>query len=289
MADLLALDALGNLILVEIKRDWSDRSTIAQLLEYAAAYQDATYETFNQEAQRYKTWVGGELIHKFRKFIERPEFPEEQIGRKQRVFIVAPDSDSGLKKIVNWLQAYGVPIEFIPFRLLADEDNTLQMIDITGVSTDVAIERAPADGWAGHWIFNTNERYAPGAHERMFACGVIAIYGYENGGANLEGSAVGEKVLAYVNGQGLRALGEILDPTVRPGSEIFLDEHGGQQPEEYHVSVNWKVVLSPEAALSNSEASSMGYSLPIRTVFGHLWRGRLANKLEEDIKRRAGS
>jgi hypothetical protein len=287
MADLLALDALGNLILVEIKRDWSDRSTVAQLLEYAAAYQDATYEAFNQVAKKYK--IGGELIDKFREFIERPEFPQEQIGRKQRVFIVAPDSDFGLKKIVNWLQAYGVPIEFISFRLLANEDNLLRMIDITGASNDIAIKQAPADGWAGHWIFNTNETDTPGAYKRMFDRGVIAIYGYENGGANLEGSAVGEKVLAYVNGQGLRALGVILDPTVKPGSGIFLDEHGGQRPEEYHVSVNWKVILSPETALSNSEASSMGYSLPIRTVFGHLWRGRLASKLEEEIERRVGS
>jgi hypothetical protein len=288
MADILALDALGNLVLVEIKRDWSDRSTIAQLLEYAANYKDAAYDTFNQIAQKYNGWIGGELIDKFRQFIERPEFPLERIGQEQRVFIVAPDSDAGLKRIVNWLQGYGVPIEFIPFRLLADEDDTLRMIDITGVSTDVEIE-PPTDSWAGHWIFNTNETHAPGAYERMFEVGVIAIYGYENGGANLEGSAPGEKVFAYVNKQGLRALGEIRDPTVRPGKGIFLDEQGRQQPEEYHVLVDWQVVLSPEAALSNSGASDMGYPLPVRTVFGHLHRGRLAGKLEEEIKRRAGS
>jgi len=32
MADVVALDSLGSLIIVEIKRDWSDRSTVAQLL-----------------------------------------------------------------------------------------------------------------------------------------------------------------------------------------------------------------------------------------------------------------
>jgi hypothetical protein len=123
----------------------------------------------------------------------------------------------------------------------------------------------------------------------MFEVGVTAIYGYENGEANLEGSAAREKVFAYVNKQGLRALGEIRDPTVRPGKGVFLDEQGRQQPEEYHVAVDWKVVLPPEAALSNPEASDMGYSLPVRTVFGRLRRGRLANKLEEEIRRRAGS
>ncbi|MBI1876672.1 MAG: DUF91 domain-containing protein [Chloroflexi bacterium] len=156
MADILALDTLGNLVIVEIKRDWSDRSTVAQLLEYAAEYKDATYEKLDRLAQGYKNWQEGELIQKFREFGDRPEFPQEQLCAKQRVFIVAPDSDSELKRIVNWLKAYGVPIEFIPFRLLADQNNTLRMIEITGVISDIEIDQS-TDRWAGHWIFNTNQ------------------------------------------------------------------------------------------------------------------------------------
>lgn len=176
-----------------------------------------------------------------------------------------------------------MPIEFIPFRLLADHNNRLRIIDIAGATTEVEQED---NGWAGHWIFNTNETHALGAYRRMFDRGVIAIYGYENGGANLEGATAGQKVFAYVNGQGLSALGEIRDPTVRAGNGIFLDESGNQQPEEYHVAVIWRVVLPRDAAISNAEASKIGYSLPVRTVFGRLHRGRLAAKLEEEIKRR---
>lgn len=62
MADVIALDTYGNLLVVEIKRDWSDRSTVSQLLEYAAGYKDCGYETFNQLAQVYLKWSGGELI-----------------------------------------------------------------------------------------------------------------------------------------------------------------------------------------------------------------------------------
>jgi hypothetical protein len=29
--------------------------------------------------------------------------------------IVAPDSDSGLKKIIDWVKDYGVPVELFPF------------------------------------------------------------------------------------------------------------------------------------------------------------------------------
>lgn len=288
MADVLALDSFGNLIVVEIKRDWSDRSAVSQLLEYAAGYKDCSYETFNQLAQHYAKWPGGELIQKFRAFAERPDFSEKELCKNQRVFIVAPDSDMGLKKIVEWLRGYGVPIEFVPFRLLADANHRLRFIDIAGTAGEVETG-IKDDGWAGHWIFNTNETHAPSAYQRMFANNVIAIYGYENGPANLEGSTVGQKVFAYVNSQGIRALGEILDSTVKPGSGIFLDEEGGQQPEEYHVPVTWQVVLPPELAISNSQASSMGYSLPVRTVFGRLHRGRLASQIEMEIKKRKNS
>jgi hypothetical protein len=145
------------------------------------------------------------------------------------------------------------------------------------------------DSWAGHWIFNTKETHCPGAYEKMFERNVIAIYGYDNGGANLESASPGQKVFAYVNGQGIRALGEIENSAVRPGNGIFFDPSGQQYPEEYHLSVSWKIRLQREKALSNSEASAMGCSLPVRTVFGRLHRGRLASQLEAALKKRAAS
>ena len=44
MGDILALDADGRLVIVEIKRDWSDRATVGQLLEYAAEMTGKSYE-----------------------------------------------------------------------------------------------------------------------------------------------------------------------------------------------------------------------------------------------------
>ncbi len=285
MADVIALDSFGNLLVVEIKRDWSDRSTVAQLLEYAANYKDCRYEILNQLAQRYEQWSGGELIERFRSFSDRPEFSKEDFCNHQRVFIVAPDSDTGLKRIVEWLSGYGVPIEFVPFKLLADDENSLRFIEIDGTASESGIS-VEDDAWAGHWIFNTNETYAPGAYERMFERGVIAVYGYENDGANLEGSTPGQLVFAYVNGQGVRALGEIEDAKVRSGSGIFLDDNGVQQPAEYHLPVSWHIILPRENAFSNAEASAMGYNLPVRTVFGRLHRGRLASQIEAEVSKR---
>lgn len=285
MADILGLDSLGKLIIVEIKRDWSDRSTVSQLLEYAARYQDSSYETFNQLAKEYKNWAGRELIERFREFADLPQFSERDLFRSQRVFIVAPESDIALKKIVQWLRRYGVPIEFVPFRLFADDQQRPRFLDIEGATGETEAQGGD-DVWAGHWIFNTNETYCPGAYERMFAERVIAIQGYENGGENLEGAAAGQKVFAYVNRQGIRALGDIIDEKVKPGKGIFLDNKGVQLPEEYHLDVAWKVVLPQDLALSNSQAADMGYSLPVRTVFGQLHRGKLAARIESEVRKR---
>lgn len=286
MADILALDSLGNLVLVEIKRDWSNRATVGQLLSYASEFSEVPYERLNAEAKKYGHLKGGELISEFRDFVEKGNFPKEDVGRKQRVFIVAPDFDEDLKRIVAWLNSYGVPIQFIPFKLLADDSGNRRFISIEGVETEID-PTVPEDSWAGHWIFNTNESYGPGAYKRMFQRGVIAIYGYPNGPRNLmRGASEGEKVFAYVNQQGIRALGTILDANVVEGEGIFIDDDGNQQPDEYHMKIRWDCVLPQNKALTNREASSIGYDLPFRTVFGRLHRGKLAEKPEAEILQR---
>ena len=52
-ADLLAVDSQGTLIVIEIKRHWSDRSTVGQLLDYAAHLSEWDYEAFNQRWKKY--------------------------------------------------------------------------------------------------------------------------------------------------------------------------------------------------------------------------------------------
>jgi len=115
----------------------------------------------------------------------------------------------------------------------------------------------------------------------MFDRNVAAIYGYENGPRNLQGSSVGDTTLAYVNQKGLMAIGEVLDEKVVPGVGIFLDKETGQQlPDEYHIKVKWNVKASP---VTNGEAKKIGYNLPVRTVFGKLHNGEMAKKVVDEL------
>lgn len=136
---------------------------------------------------------------------------------------------------------------------------------------------------------NTNETHAPGAYQRVFEKNVAAIFGYPNGPANLEGAATGDKVFAYVNQQGLRSIGTVLDPQVRAGTEIFVDDEGKQLPDEYHLRVEWLVVPADRAITSSDAATQFGYNLPVRSVFAKLHRGSIALRLENELRARAGT
>ncbi len=112
MADVLALDALGRLVIVEIKRHLSDRTVVGQLLEYAARLKSASFDELQNYARRYKNDSNFDLYAAFQKFAEGVKLAKEEVGREHRVFIVAPDSDANLRSIVDWLKFYKVPIEF---------------------------------------------------------------------------------------------------------------------------------------------------------------------------------
>jgi len=287
MADVLALDTSGNLIIIEIKRDWSNRKTIGQLLEYAAKFKDVSYERLAEEVKKYDKWEEGELYDKFLDFADDKEFPREDIGKRQRVMIVAPDSDSGLKRIIDWLKDYGVPVEFVPFHIYTDKNNNPKLFMIDGVtSSPETPEVSDEQEWAGHWIFNTNETNAPGAYKKMFENNVAAIYGYDDGPNMLEGAEAGDKIMAYVNKQGLKALATIKNSDVKKGEGIFLDEDGNQQPGEYHLEVDWEIILPEEKAISSRQSKEMGYNLPLGLTFGKLLQGVLAKKIEEEMRKR---
>jgi hypothetical protein len=288
MADVLAIDSNGALVIIEIKRNSSDRATVGQLLEYAGSLKGSGYERLNSEAQRYSRWPQGSLIDRFREFADHPDFPESEIGKKLRVVIVAPQSDESLRTIVGWLREYGVPIAFVPFSLYSDEAGTARLLEMESASFPQD-HKDPDDGWLGHWIFNTNETHAPGAWKAMFANSVVAIYGYPSGPRNLEGSSPGQKVLAYVNRQGIRAVGTVLTGVVEAGDGIFQDPPGSQAPGEYHLAVKWECIVPPDHAISASHAMTLGYDLPVRSVFAKLHKGSIATALERELLSRCRS
>ena len=278
MADIFALDAEGNLVIVEIKRDWSDRKTVGQLLEYAADMSGRQYDYLerlhraywdsNRCGQRYES-----LLSRFQKLSDDPNAGKDQIPKQpkgHRVCIVAPGYDDGLRRIIDWLKEYGVPISFIPFALYADTDHADGEI-LLEIEQLPRVQRAVgggADGWQGDWFFNTNETHALGAYTKMFEQGVIAIYGYDNGPDNLEGTEPGQRVFAYVNERGILACGRVVDGQVVSSDTVFGKEL------EFHLRVEWETVVPDHLGVTTSEVrQQFGKGLPVRNVFCGLYGG----------------
>ena len=290
MGDILALDADGRLVIVEIKRDWSDRATVGQLLGYAAEMTGKSYEDLEKLDREYWPRRHGEspyvpLLEGIRELTDDPEFDQKDIPKAQqghRIIIVAPASDEGLLKIVNWLHEYGVPINFVPFTLHANSDDAEILMDIAPLpEIQSQGEDVSAEKWQGDWIFNTNEIYAPNAYRKMFDQGAIAIHGYETGATNLTGSAKDQRVFAYVNKKGVLAVGRIVDGQVISGTTVFGQER------EYHVKVVWETIVSDDNGVRIRDVrKETGYNLPVRCVFAGMNRHDAANWIADELKRR---
>ena len=290
MADILALDADGCVVIVEIKRDWSDRATVGQLLEYAAAMTGKNYEDLEKLDREYWPRHHGDspyisLIERFQTLTDDPKADQKDIPKRQqghRIYIVAPGSDKGLLKIVEWLKGCGVPINFMPFTLHAGTDDGDILLEIEPLPrVPLAGENVVAE-WRGDWFFNTNETNAPDAYRKMFEQGVIAIYGYENGAANLTGSAEGQRVFAYVNRKGILAVGSIIDGQTISGHTVFGEE------QEFHVKVEWETIVADDKGVQNREVrQNYDYNLPVRNVFCGIYRHNIANWIADQLQCRA--
>ena len=290
MADILALDAEGKLIIVEIKRDWSNRATVGQLLEYAAGMSESSYEQLERLHRDYwerhhsgKLYVS--LIDQFRQLTDDPTAEKKDIPEGHRVYIVAPGSDVGLDRIVKWLKGHGVPISFVPFTLYADTENDaenilLEMEQLPKIEPSSKVQEAK---WQGDWLHNTNEKYAPGAYKKMFDQGRIAIYGYDDGPQRLTGTTKGEQVFAYVNAKGILAVGHIVDGQVFPCNSIF----GKQKDGEFHVKVDWRIVVAEDKGVTATEVrQKFGYRPPIIPSMSPMYRHDVAVWIADELRTR---
>lgn len=273
LADILALDSQGNLLVIEIKRDWSDRATVGQLLDYASNLSKWSYEEFNTRYRKY-TGESKELIDEFRSFVENPEFEKSDLFAKQRLFVVAPYYDEPLIRIIRWLKEYDLPIDYVPFRIYRKDGGLLLKIE------QITIEPIEQRwGWNGDWFFNTNETYGSGAYQKMIKQQRIGIYGYTDPEGILSKPNVGDRVFLYRNGVGIIAVAE-LGEEIKRGNEIF----GQVENNECHRTIRNLKVLK-DNGVSSAQVKKMGYNLPVRSTLCKIYNPTVAKMLYEEIER----
>jgi len=118
--DLLCLEANGDLVIVELKRDKTPREITAQTLDYASWVKDLSNDKITEIANKY---LGnrGPLEEAFkRRFGE--DLPEI-LNEHHNMLVVASEIDSSTERIIKYLSDYyGVGINAATFHYFHDRD-----------------------------------------------------------------------------------------------------------------------------------------------------------------------
>lgn len=148
--DLLAIDPLGNLVVLELKRDRTPRDIVAQILDYASWVENLNHENVEEIAN---SFLKGKAFDKAFQEKFETELPEV-LNERHRMFIVASSLDSATERIVKYLsETHNVDInaatfayfktaegEFIGRSLLLDEEQ----VQVRAESTS---KRKPPRTW----------------------------------------------------------------------------------------------------------------------------------------------
>lgn len=130
LADILAVDPEGNILVVEIKRGRTPRDVVAQALEYVSDVAGWDYSRLNSRAVAYfaKRGIHHEsLLAAFQDVfgVQPGEFDESRFNRKQRAFVVAESIDEKVERTARWLFRRGVEITCIQYECFRAGDNQL--------------------------------------------------------------------------------------------------------------------------------------------------------------------
>lgn len=118
--DLLCLDRIGDMVIIELKRDKTPREITAQILDYASWVKELSNERITEIANHYLK-ENGPLEEAFkRKFGE--DLPDI-LNEHHKMLIVASEIDSSSERIIDYLSdTYGVNINAITFHYFVDDN-----------------------------------------------------------------------------------------------------------------------------------------------------------------------
>jgi hypothetical protein len=148
--DLLAIDPVGNLVILELKRDKTPRDIVAQCLDYASWVQDLTHESIQEIASGFlKARTLEQAFHE--QF--HTDLPDV-LNERHRIYIVASWLDPATERIVKYLsETHDVDINVATFAYFKTGDHEFLgrslLLDETEVQTraESKSKRTPPRSW----------------------------------------------------------------------------------------------------------------------------------------------
>lgn len=155
--DLLAIDADGTLIIIELKRHQTPREVVAQALDYASWVRtldssriSALYADFAAKSGLLQQNFDAAFDARFQKFPS-----EDELNNSHLIVIVAAELDASTERIIQYLNdVHGVPVNAVFFRVFEDAGNRYLsrawMID-PGETQDNAATKGVKGPWNGEF------------------------------------------------------------------------------------------------------------------------------------------
>lgn len=253
--DLLAIDATGSIIVIELKRHKTPRDVVAQAIDYAAWVEGLPTERIAQIFSAYAE--ANQLSHKSFDEAFNAKFGayplEEDINQTHQIVIVAAELDASTERIINYLNdKASIAVNAVFFTVFQDGDNQYLsrawMID--PVETD---EVAANTGKKGVWNGEFYCSFGAGVDSRNWKDAME--YGFISAGGGRWYSKTlfmlnpGDRVWVNIPGVGYVGVAEVQHHAMQADEYLTPDKQltgqyntaaiNGEDKAEYFVQVKW--------------------------------------------------
>jgi len=246
--DLLAIDVTGNLIVLELKRDKTDREVVSQVLDYASWVQELEYEGVASVFDAHQAKYGGgskvSLEDAFRAFF-CTDIPED-VNTSHEMVIVATDLHPESERVVRYLQRnFGVPVNAVFFSFF--QDGEAEYLSRSWLVEPTAEE--PAAAKPGRWNgeFYAIFGYPQDVVEAGLQYGFLLAGGGEWYWKSMDMLNVGDRLwMNFGAGKGFGAMG-VVTKTRTPIDEFTVQQGGVAVPITDAVKSSELVTLAEDA------------------------------------------
>lgn len=228
--DLLAIDEAGTVIVLELKRDKSDREVVSQVLDYASWVQELDYAQIATLYSKYaeKNHSTASLEEAFKKYFG-VEIPEE-INAEHEMVVVASELHPESERVVKYLQkTYGVPVNAVFFSFFKDGES--EYLSRSWLVEPTAAEEGGdtrPKRWNGEYYASFG--YGKQAVELGLECGFMIAGGGDWYSKSLLMLNPGDRVWVHIgSGKGFGGVAEVLESR-QPVDEFMVEKDGVAVP-----------------------------------------------------------
>ncbi len=237
LIDLLAMDADGNLVVIELKRDRTPREVVAQLLDYGSWVRNLEDEDiaaiFASYLEKYYPDRAAALLDEaFCEHFGVKEMPEA-LNESHELVVVAGELDDSTERIVNYLaDEYGVAVNAVFFRFFRDGGNEylsrVWLID-PGEAEAKVVEKRGREPWNGEFYVSFGI-YEDQRWEDAVKYGFVSASGGAWYTRTLGMLEPGNRIWVNVPGHGYTGVGEVTGTVLTVDAFTVKREDGTAAP-----------------------------------------------------------